>query len=282
MFQNNENNKKNAKTSIALIGCGTMMSSLFWPSKNDFHFFHYNPTISKAENLAIKNGGRVCKTLDEIPESCEGYIIGVKPQVFPQITSFLSSRSSKGKYLVSLMAAIQTNHIHRDCGWPLERIGRCMSNIGSSFGLGVHVLYGEGIQSHLESYFALTGKIVKVKTQDQLDSLAPLLGSGPAYFFEVAKYLEALVGQYLDLQNLGKENIEGVKELRGIIGQLLLGAGKTIQERNDVDNDYLQSMVASKGGLTEQALRILQEGTFRKEFDKAMEFAMAQNLKLRK
>ena len=264
---------------VALIGCGTMMHSLF-RHMGDFAFYLYNRTQEKAEALARENGGTVCQSMEDLPQDCSIYVIGLKPQNLSDIAPFLRQRYRDGRQLISLLAAKTCTDLEKECGWSINGIGRCMSNISSYYGLGIHVLYGAGISSSLRFYLHQSGRVINVQEEASLDSLAPLTGSGPAYVFELAKYLRDMIGPYLE-KDMGGEKEDRQQELRSIIGQLLIGAGQVIKERKDLDFDELQSLVASKGGLTEQALKVLGGGIFRGEFEKAMERAMAQNKKLR-
>jgi pyrroline-5-carboxylate reductase len=92
------------------------------------------------------------------------------------------------------------------------------------------------------------GTVVRVP-ESQLDAVTAVSGSGPAYVFLIA---EAMIQAGI-LQGLDPATSDA------LVRQTLLGSARLLIEQ-DWDPAELRARVASPGGTTEAALRVLQTG----------------------
>ncbi len=94
-----------------------------------------------------------------------------------------------------------------------------------------------------------TGEVVKLDAEAHLDIVTALSGSGPAYFFYLASAMkEAGVKLGLD------------EELADTLVKKTMQGSYYFMEQLNQPADKLISIIASKGGTTEAALKVFEEG----------------------
>jgi pyrroline-5-carboxylate reductase len=113
------------------------------------------------------------------------------------------------------------------------------------------------------------GEIVWVATEDDLDVVTALSGSGPAYFFLLAEAM-AKAGVDLGLP---------IETARRLSIATLHGAGLLAQV-GDGDLARMRAEVTSKGGTTEAAIRILQDAEFNELIGRALAAAASRSREL--
>jgi pyrroline-5-carboxylate reductase len=142
------------------------------------------------------------------------------------------------------------------CG-PGVAVVRAMPNRPALNGAGATAIYGPpgltDVQRTLaEQVLGAVGTTTWVATEDALDVVTALSGSGPAYFFLLAELMtDAAV-------NLGLERA-GARELAI---QTLFGSGRMARD-SDGDLARLRAEVTSKGGTTEAAVRSFDAANLR-------------------
>jgi len=150
--------------------------------------------------------------------------------------------------VISIAAGIRVADI---AGWsgPGVAVVRAMPNRPALNGAGATAIYGppglSAAQRTLaEQVLGAVGTTTWVATEDALDVVTALSGSGPAYFFLLAELMtDAAV-------NLGLERAAA----RELAIQTMFGSGRMARD-SDGDLARLRAEVTSKGGTTEAALR---------------------------
>ena len=106
------------------------------------------------------------------------------------------------------------------------------------------------------------GETIEVKSEQELDWLSTVSGSGPAYVFRFIEALEAAaIKRGFDEQSARKMAILTVQ-----------GAAKLAVSSSD-SPAQLRVNVTSKGGTTAEALRVMQEHHFMEMMDEAVQAA---------
>jgi pyrroline-5-carboxylate reductase len=131
-----------------------------------------------------------------------------------------------------------------------------MPNTPAMFGAGATGLYANGRVSapqRAEAQHVLdaAGLTVWVPTEEQLDIVTALSGSGPAYFFLMVEALENAAFA----QGLSRETA------RALAAQTALGAGRMLMESGD-SAATLRQKVTSPHGTTQAALESFQADHF--------------------
>jgi pyrroline-5-carboxylate reductase len=120
-----------------------------------------------------------------------------------------------------------------------------------------------------EQLLKSVGEVVWVATEDALDVVTALSGSGPAYFFLLAELMAEAA------ERLGLEG----PAARRLAAATLHGAG-LLAHGGDADLTRLRAEVTSRGGTTEAALRVLDDAGLRASVARALEAAAQRGREL--
>ena len=185
----------------------------------------------------------------------------VKPQTFKE-AALASQPSVSGALHLSVAAGITTDSI---AAWlQTQRIVRAMPNTPALVGLGMTGLFARGGVSTadralVDTVVKTTGELVWVATEEQLDAVTALSGSGPAYVFY---FLEAMrdAGARMGLPP-------------EVAYQLAVGTfvgAATLAQRSEDPPQTLRQRVTSKGGTTYAALTSMDNGGMKARFEEAL------------
>jgi pyrroline-5-carboxylate reductase len=111
--------------------------------------------------------------------------------------------------------------------------------------------------------FRAVGLAVWVNEEQQIDIIAAISGSGPAYIFLIVEALQQAAAQ------LGLP----AELCNALAAQTCLGAARMVTESKQ-DVVQLRRSVTSPGGTTEQAIKVLETGDIRDLFVKALTAAV--------
>ena len=191
-------------------------------------------------------------------------VLAVKPQDAQSVLAPLAAHLQQRRPVVlSIAAGVRIQALQRWCGDGVPVI-RAMPNRPALAGAGATGLFAPAEidasgRAAAAQIMQSVGEIVWVETEEALDVVTALSGSGPAYFFLLA---EAMAKAGVDL---------GLTEdtARRLSIATLYGAG-LLADGCDGDLARLRAEVTSKGGTTEAALRILQGAGFNELIGRAV------------
>ena len=229
------------------------------------------PFAATAQALQAQHGVAVQPAADASLKDCALVVWAVKPQVFKQAALLTAPHVPQGLHL-SVAAGITSNSIAQ---WlHTERVVRAMPNTPALVGLGQTGLYARSAVSPAEKaaitdMMGLMGQSLWVDTEDLLDAVTALSGSGPAYVFY---FLEAMVdaGVHMGLTPAQAHQLA--------VGTFV-GASELARSSSETPA-VLRERVTSKGGTTFAALSVMQEKGLHAILLKAMQAAQerAKNL----
>jgi pyrroline-5-carboxylate reductase len=179
----------------------------------------------------------------------------VKPQVLPDVLKEISGIIQTGKLVISTAAGITLEFLEGQIkGIPVIR---SMPNTPALIGAGATVIApGSEVQTDMIHWavelFQATGSC-HVLTEDLMDAVTGLSGSGPAYLFRMA---EALI-------QAGKAVGIPSEQASDLVKQTILGAARMMTETGKTPTE-LREMVTSPGGTTGTALKSMEEAGFEK------------------
>ena len=201
-------------------------------------------------------------------------VLAVKPHDAAAVLAPLAADLQRARPTVlSVAAGVRIETLQSWCGAGVPVI-RAMPNRPAFVGAGATGLFAppEVDASRREvaaQIMRSVGEVVWVATEDALDVVTALSGSGPAYFFLLA---EAMAKAGVDL-GLPADTA------RRLSIATLHGAGLLAQS-SDGDLERLRAEVTSKGGTTEAALRTLQAAGFNEFVGRAIEAAAQRGREL--
>ncbi|MFW0001119.1 MAG: pyrroline-5-carboxylate reductase [Coxiella endosymbiont of Dermacentor nuttalli] len=145
---------------------------------------------------------------------------------------------------------------------------RAMPNAPISVGASATALFAseqvtKQQRNLVESILQAVGLVVWLSLENQIDAVAALSGSGPAY---ISFVMEAFQEAAKPLQ-LSKEVVQL------LMAQTMLGTARMFLEKEQ-NVIQLRRFVTSPGGITEQAMKILELGNLPKLFNNALKAAL--------
>lgn len=260
-----------ALPSLLLVGCGQMGGALLeaWIANG------LAPSVivdRHREEIAAPH--RIARALADIPANFRpaAVILAVKPQkarpVLEELAVLRPDIVEKA-VIVSVMAGLTTASITAAlrAGAPEARpsVVRAMPNTPSAVGRGMTGLYaassvtGAG-KSLCERLLTAVGATVWVETEEQINVVTAISGSGPAYVFLLAELLE----------KAGVDQGLSASVARLLARKTVSGAGELL-DRSSEDAAALRRRVTSPGGTTAAALAVL---TAPQNWPKAVEEAI--------
>lgn len=251
---------------IGIIGFGNMGSAIALQLKNDYNIFVFDKDENKTRDLS---GVNVVKNIEELVKQTDTIILAVKPQDFDSVLSKIKPYVRK-KLIISIAAGIKTQYIEKKLGEI--KVVRVMPNIGAKIKEAESSLCkgkkAEGkdldFSRRLFNYIGKTW----VMEEEMMDAATAISGSGPAYI-------------YYDMENRGINPLNVPEEIRQEYVERLSAAAIRVGFDPATASDLaacttgssldltivaglspaeLKKQVASPGGTTEAALKILTQG----------------------
>ena len=265
-------------TRLAFIGAGNMARSLIGGLVAD----GWDPACisvsdpDKAQLSALSGRFQVKTESDNraAAENAEVLVFAVKPQIIRRVGLELAELiQDRQPLLISIAAGIRATDLQRWLGGSCALV-RCMPNTPALVQSGATALWhnehvSEGQKDLAESILRAVGLALWVDSEDLMDAVTALSGSGPAYFLLIMEALQE-AGQALGLP-------EETAKLLTL--QTAFGAAKMALESSE-DAAVLRQRVTSPGGTTEKALEILENGGLRALFNDALNAARDRSREL--
>lgn len=178
---------------------------------------------------------------------CDVLVLAVKPQQMRTALASLPAGDSK-PLIVSIAAGLLVDDLARWMG-GYRRIVRAMPNTPALIGAGMTGLYADPAattedKNRAEAILGAVGETVWVNSEELIDSVTAISGSGPAYVF---LFLEAM-------QEAARELGLSAETARTLAIQTVIGSAQLAEQSSD-PVDVLRQRVTSKGGTTEAALK---------------------------
>lgn len=256
---------------IAFIGAGNMASSIIGgliasghPATSIRASDPYPPSLEKLREIAP------VATFDNNEDAVAGadvVILAVKPQVMAAVCNSIAAAVTQTRALVlSIAAGITIQSMQNNLG-ANTAIVRCMPNTPALLSCGATGLFANDNVSQTQRDYAAkilsaVGIIDWVPTEQALDAVTALSGSGPAYFF---LFMEAMIDAGCQ-QGLDRDTATRLATQTG------LGAARMALESN-VDLAELRSRVTSPGGTTQAAVENFEQAGLRTVVADAMQAA---------
>ncbi len=210
----------------------------------------------------------------ELVSHCDVVILAVKPQVLSAVCHELQSSLNNDALIISIAAGVKSHDIDRWLGRD-KSIVRTMPNTPALLNQGITGLFANDKVSDKQKEIAThilnaVGQSLWVESEDMLDAVTALSGSGPAYIFLMIESMTK-AGVALGLEEKTAEQLSI---------QTVLGAGMMAKVSNNSPHELRQN-VTSPNGTTQAAIESFQDQNFeavvshaiRAAFDRAGELA---------
>ncbi|HHO58927.1 MAG TPA: pyrroline-5-carboxylate reductase [Thiotrichales bacterium] len=262
---------------IGFIGGGNMAASLIGgmiqAGRAASEIIVAEPDIERGQALSQQFG--VVTTQDNTATlQCDSLILAVKPQVMRKVCEQLqTAMGSPAPLFISIAAGIVSRDIDRWLGGD-RAIVRCMPNTPAllqcgATGMVANERVSTAQKQLAETILAAVGLTVWVESEDQINAVTAVSGSGPAYFFLMMEAMQA-AGEQLGLT---------ADTAQQLVLQTALGAARMASEKQ-IPPATLRQQVTSKGGTTEQAIASFERNHFRQIVMQALQAANDRSISL--
>jgi len=242
-----------------------------WADKTD-HMF----TVADPADPDLPKDVAQVRSAEQLGEEIFDYlIVALKPQLIDNVLPGYLPHLAPSGVLSSIAAGYSAERLAAHA--PGRGVIRIMPNLPAMIGKGVSGLYAHGnvtetASREIEQLALCSGEIVWVDSEDMLDRLTAVAGSGPGYVFEMLRaYVEAaekLGFSEKDAQNLVLGTVRGTLELA-------LESDRSVED--------LRNSVTSKGGTTAAGLDALNgKGEFSALIRDTLQAAYGRAVELRK
>ena len=243
---------------IILFGYGKMGSSIAkgWMLKKlNFNFFIIEK-VSSLRKVASEDGFETFENINKLNElveinSGDIFFLAVKPQQMKEtIDSFLKFNFNDILF-ISIAAGLSLSWFQSQIDKSIKMV-RTMPNLPASIGFGItgycktNNLSQNDIENTNDLLMAF-GKVIYLSSEDLMDVVTAISGSGPAYIFYLVEVLS----------KIGKENGLQEQDARTLALETLIGSSRLL-EASKIDAEKLKKNVTSPGGTTEAGLEILE------------------------
>ncbi len=217
-------------STVAIIGLGKLGTAIHERLKSEYELIGIDKS---ADYSQVKNADVV--------------IIAVKPQSFAELAGALKKYIGEQE-VVSVMAGITTSRIAKDLGTGL--VTRTMPSLALASGQSLTAAYSVSTNnSPAKELLNFWGETIWLQAEADFAAFTALAGSGPAYFLELVVQLQ------VQAERLGFDQNTAQKI-----------ANQTLQASVAILGDGLASdklrAIASKAGVTEAGLAVLQKNHF--------------------
>ena len=195
-------------------------------------------------------------------------IVAVKPAMVPDLLAEIADSLEPGTLVVSVAAGVTIATFEKHLPATVAVI-RSMPNTPAVVGMAVTGL-SAGTRSTAEqmalatALFETVGEVLVV-SEDKIDALSTISGSGPAYVFYLIEELT------LTAIDKGFSPAEAATMVNGTF----LGASALLAV-SDLTPSELRRQVTSPKGTTERAVQQLETGGLKELFDRATDAALAR------
>ncbi|SEP87032.1 pyrroline-5-carboxylate reductase [Thalassovita taeanensis] len=239
-----------AKAGLVLLGCGKMGSAMLegWLAQGlpatSVWVLDPHPT-----DWLTSTGVHINAALPAAPAIV---LVAVKPQMMGEALPVLAAMGNGATVFVSVAAGTPIAHFEAVLGADTPII-RAMPNTPAAIGCGITAIVGNEHTSAAamdlaEALLRAVGQVVRLDSEDQIDAVTGVSGSGPAYVFHLIETLAA-AGEAQGLpaalsMQLAKATVAGA-------GALAEAASESPSQ--------LRINVTSPNGTTQAALEVLMD-----------------------
>lgn len=223
------------------------------------------PEIEKLDQLGIAKKSQFTDVNALLTDhDCEAFLFCLKPQVMDDFKKDLQVDLSQ-KLILSIMAGVPISKLQNITG--SKKIIRSMPNLAAFVSQSLtgwiatkQVSPAEKIQ--VQKLFQSFGKEVELESEEQINDITALSGSGPAYFFFLTQLMEEKAMQ------MGFDTTQA----RTIAEQTIMGAAEVLKTTIKTAKEWKEA-VTSPGGTTEAALKHMDELQFHNIFQNSIQKA---------
>lgn len=243
---------------LAVVGCGNMGSAVVrgllkvkWTTAGQVVASH--PKKDRAAAISKALGIDVVTDCQAAVKGADVVLLGVKPQILPEVLADLRGAVPKKALVLSLAAGVKASVIEK--ALPGIAVVRSMPNLAATVGLGATALApgSHADKTHValaRQVFEAVGTVEEVP-EKLMDAVTGLSGTGPMYVFHLVEAM-ADAGVKVGLSR----DVAARLALQTLIGSAHLARDSHLHSA------ALKDQVTSPGGTAIAALHVLRREGF--------------------
>jgi len=254
---------------VAFVGGGNMARALaggmLAAGYEPGHILISEPLAEHRDSLQRELPGAVVREDNEQVVGEAGCVLlAVKPQILSTVCKPLAATVQRTRPLIiSIAAGVRSSDIDTWLGGGLSVV-RVMPNQAALLRLGVSGMYANERTSQEQlqvasSIIATTGPVIPVPSEEDIDTVTAVSGTGPAYFYLLVDMLVKVA------EDLGLDHDSAL----ALVLETARGAGEMAEQSGET-MDTLIARVRSPGGTTAAAFDYIDSTNFRDIFSAAV------------
>lgn len=254
---------------VAFVGGGNMARALaggmLAAGYEPGHILISEPLAEHRDRLAKELPGTIVRDSNrDVVHEAECIVFAVKPQILFDVCKPLACAVQKTRPLIiSVAAGVRSSDIDTWLGGGLSVV-RVMPNQPALLRLGISGMYAndktsEEQQRAASNIVSTTGPVITVATEDDIDTVTAVSGTGPAYFYLLVDMLVNAAEQ------MGLDHDSAL----ALVLETARGAGEMAEQSGET-MDTLIARVRSPGGTTAAAFDYIDNTNFRDIFTSAV------------
>ena len=233
------------------------------------------PSQSTRDRLSAATGATTMADNHQAAARADIVVLAVKPKMMRQVVMDLASALTHRPIIISVAAGIPVAALKQWLGSDMPVI-RAMPNTPSMIQAGATGLFTQSDltneqRSLVDQIFQAIGYSCWVDSEELIDAVIAVSGSGPAYFFLM---MESLI-------NAGVAEGLSTEISTQLVLQTALGAA-VMAKQSESDAGTLRKQVTSPGGTTQAAIEHFQSVKFEKAVGDAVNAARTRSVELSK
>lgn len=244
---------------IGFIGCGHMAKAIIKGLKSNKSYELLGHDRNSKNIAWLEQENIPFNSLKEVCHEADILMVCVKPKDMYDLCLEMRTYINKDLKIVSVAAGITLENLKKALAGG--KVYRAMPNIGAKHNLGITSIFSYEELDEILDIFNYLGKAIVVEDEDKINLHTSLIGSTPAFYFEIINEFEHRLNLLLP-ENVSKRDITLL---------FLTSLISAIQNGENLE-DLIES-IKSKGGTTEAGLNYLYENDFINIFSKAIDAA---------
>ena len=239
---------KRLSNGIILLGCGKIGSAMLQGWLNEGLDRNKIWVIDPKPSKWLRSVG--VKLNHDFPKTVSLALIAVKPQAMQEALTQLLPLKKDGIVFLSVAAGISLR-TYEDMLGSSSQIIRAMPNTPAAIGKGISALIGNNAVTEAsidlcETLLGVLGQTVRLETENQMDAVTGISGSGPAYVFYMIDALAAAGRQ------------QGLSEtLSMVLAKATVAGAAALAFQDSATPEQLRINVTSPNGTTQAGLEAL-------------------------
>jgi len=208
-----------------------------------------DPHPGGAATKAIEAGAKHLQKPEGSLSSVKVVLLAIKPQMFEELAGAIAEHLPHGALVISILAGTSMTSLAK--AFPNQTIIRAMPNTPSAIGEGITAFTcGASVAAEQKAKAQILleagGTVYEVVTENLIDVVTAVSGSGPAYVFYLVETLEKAAIKAGLPEDMAPD----------FARQTIIGAGALLKS-SPMSATELREAVTSPGGTTQAALDVL-------------------------